>query len=414
MDVIILDAHPEEDARIKRHVKYLIDQGLNVYRIHYNYIDESTRPGVFSQFGENGFRINVLVSKGKIRTLYFLSYCLRRKILMECLMALKTLNFDPMQPSIIHVHDPQLLPLAVMLVRSNMSNSKIVYDRHEIYEELTQYFGFSIPVFYEKLTKSFVSGIVTVSEHHINMTHKLFPGLHIITVPNYPLSEVYDMGIINNKIRSLKSDAQITALYIGSLNNLLDRYVDLLVEIADNILQLYNNVNFIVGGTYLDEQSKVKIDDLSRKYNGKFHFLGYVPREKTIELTQKAHIGFFLLRPDTRYWVKASPNKVFEYLMCGTVPIIRADVDHADALRKCSLIFDRSDEDKVIIKAVLDLLGNPEILKEYMEEAKRLSVNYTWESVAGRYIELYDTLLYPGSPLSFLEGGDPKIIRHLK
>lgn len=30
MDVIILDAHPEEDARIKRHVKYLIDQGSHL------------------------------------------------------------------------------------------------------------------------------------------------------------------------------------------------------------------------------------------------------------------------------------------------------------------------------------------------------------------------------------------------
>ena len=134
---------------------------------------------------------------------------------------------------------------------------------------------------------------------------------------------------------------------------------------------------------------------LSKKYNNRFQFLGYVPWEKTIELTQKAHIGFFLLRPDTSYWVTASPNKVFEYLMCGVVPIIRADVDHADMLEKCSLTFSRSEDDKVIIKAVLDLLDNPGRLKEFMEKAKELSVNYTWESVAGRYIELYNTLLCP-------------------
>lgn len=406
MDIVILDAHPEEDARIKRHVKYLIDQGIGVYRIHYNCTDESAKSGAFSQFGEKGFRINTLFSQGKIRTLYNLIFCLRRKILTECMKALETLNFDPMQPSVIHVHDPQLLPLAGMLIRNSLSNSKVIYDRHEVYEQLVKHFGVSIHTLYEKLVKNSISGVVTVSEHHVSMTRKLFPESYIVTVPNYPMSSIYDENIIDNKIWSFNTGSEVNAVYIGGLNNLLDRDVDLLVKIADEMLQSYNNVNFIVGGTYLDARSKVKIDTLSKKYADKFHFLGYVPREKTIKFTQKAHIGFFLLRPDTEYWVKASPNKVFEYLMCGTVPIIRADVDHADALRRCSLIFGRSDDDDVVVKAVLDLVGDPERLREHMSSAKRLSANYTWESVACQYIELYSTLLYP----EFGRDG-PKIIR---
>lgn len=399
MEVIILDAHPEEDARIKRHTKYLIEHGLSVYRIHYNYLDESAKPGIFSQFGEKGFRINVLISRGKLRTLYFLSYCLRKKILMDCFKALEILTFDTLQPSIIHVHDPQLLPLAVMLIKKGLSNSKIIYDRHEIYEHLTKHRGVSIPVFYENLTKDSISGVVVVSEHHISLTRKVFSKQNIVSVPNYPLSMVYDDSIINKKIQTFNSDSRINAIYIGGLNNLLDRDVDLLIKIADNLLQSYDNMNFIVGGTYLDAQSKVKIDSLLKKHNGRFQFLGYVPREKTIEITQKAHIGFFLLRSDTEYWVKASPNKVFEYLMCGTVPIIRADVDHADTLSKCSLIFGRYDDNDVIVKAALDLVGNPRRLKELMMAAKDLSVDYTWESVASRYSELYKFLLCPNAAL---------------
>ena len=395
MDIVILDAHPEEDGRIKRHVKYLLDQGLGVYRINYNYRDESAKPGVFSQLGEKGFRINVLNAQSKIKILYHLIYRLRGKRLAECLKALETLNFDPVPPSIVHVHDPQLLPLAGMLVKKNLFNSKIVYDRHEVYEKLTPHSGIPVNPIYEKITKNSISGVVTVSEHHVGMTHKLFPKQRIVTVSNYPMSTVYDKSVINNKILSLDSRSLINAIYVGSLNSLLDRDVDLLIKIADNMLQIYSNVRFIVGGTNLDTQSRSKFDDLSRKYDGRFQFLGYVSREKTIELTQKAHIGFLLVRPDTRYWVKTSPNKVFEYLMCGVVPIIRADVDHSDALRRCSLIFSRSDDDKVIIKAVLDLLGNPEGLKEYMGKARDLSINYTWESVADRYVELYNTLLYP-------------------
>ena len=116
MDVIILDAHPVEDVRIGRHITYLADQGINVYRIHYNYLDDSAKPGLFSQCGVKGFRINQFLFQGKIRTLYFMGYCLRRKILTECRNALRALDIDPTHPSILHVHDPLLLPLAATLV----------------------------------------------------------------------------------------------------------------------------------------------------------------------------------------------------------------------------------------------------------------------------------------------------------
>jgi hypothetical protein len=65
------------------------------------------------------------------------------------------------------------------------------------------------------------------------------------------------------------------------------------------------------------------------------------------------------------------------------------------------------DENEVIIQAVLDLLGDPEKLRQYMGNARELSLNYTWESVACRYIELYSMLLYPGAPNPLAREGFP-------
>ncbi|WP_292366242.1 glycosyltransferase family 4 protein [Methanoculleus sp. UBA208] len=404
MDVIILDAHPVEDARIERHITYLAEQGVGVCRIHYNYTDESAKPGKFSQYGVNGFRVNQLIFQGKVRTLYFMSYCLRRKILDECRKALEALDIDPARPSVLHVHDPLLLPLAAMLVQKSLPNSRVVYDRHEVYEEWL-HLGISIPIFYEGLAKKWISGTVVVSEHHLDAVRRLFPESCTIAVPNYAASAVYDADTITAKIHPDGQGEHIHAVYVGSLNNQVDRDVDLLLEIADAVIRTYDNVTFSVGGTSLDEASRVKINDLARKHGGRFRFLGYVPREKTIELTEKAHIGFLLIRPDARYWVKTSPNKIYEYLVCGTVPIVRADIDHADRLRACSLIFDRTDENEVIVQAVLDLLGSPEKLKQYMGNARESSLDYTWESVACRYIELYTALLYPGAASSHLTWG---------
>ncbi|MCM2465673.1 glycosyltransferase family 4 protein [Methanoculleus oceani] len=397
MNVVILDAHREGDARIERHTKYLVDQGLNIYRVHYNYKSDSAKPGAFSRYGEKGFRINISILQGKIRTLYFLGYCLRRKMLKDCLEALEVLGFDPAQPSVIHVHDPQLLPLAGMLVKGGLQNSRVVYDRHEVYEVWKQYLGISTPAFYEGLGKNVISGAVAVSEHHIDTVQRLFPASCVVAVPNYPLPEDYDDEVINRKIDPANSEAPINAVYVGSLNNMADRDVSLLLNIADAAIRSYDNVTFFVGGTSLDEDSKAKIDALAGKHDGRFRFFGRVPREETVELTEKAHIGFLLIRPDVRYWVRTSPNKIYEYLICGTVPIVRADVDHADLLRSCSLIFDRSDDDEAIVSAVLDLLGDPGRLRKLMTAARELGVTFTWESVACRYIGLYKTLLQSGA-----------------
>ncbi|KLK89307.1 hypothetical protein SZ63_02460 [Methanoculleus sediminis] len=393
MDVIVLDAHPVEDVRIARHITYLSDRGVNVCRIHYNYTDESAKPGIFSRNNVRGFRINHLPLRGKARTLSFMGYCLRPKILAGCRRALEALDIDPGRPSVLHVHDPLLLPLAAMLVRNGMRNSRVVYDRHEVYEEWLHFGRISIPVFYEDRAKRWISGTVVVSERHLDAVGKLFPGARVIAVPNYAASAAYDPDAIDAKIRRVEPGAQMHAVYIGSLNNLADRDVDLLLEIADAAIRSFENVTFFVGGTSLDNDSRVKLDDLAGKHNGRFRFLGYVPWEKTVELTEKAHVGFLLVRPDAKYWVKTSPNKIFEYLACGTVPIVRADVDHAEQLKDCSLLFDRSDENEVIIKAVLDLLGNPEDLARHMRAARELSAAYTWESVACRYIELYTAVL---------------------
>jgi glycosyltransferase involved in cell wall biosynthesis len=394
MDVIILDSHLVNDGRIIRHIKYLLDQGITVYRLHYNIFDTSIPPGKFSQFGERGFRINISRFKGKYRTLSFLIYCIRHKIAEDCYLALNNLHFDTTHFVIIHVHDPQLLPLAQMLIKNNHFKAKIVYDRHEIYEKLDPHFGINIAHIYEKISTNFIQGVVIISESHSESTRKLFPTSSIITVPNYPSTSDYDKNRIIEKIQLFNTHSKINMIYIGSLNNLGDRDVNLLLKIADRVLLSSCDVNFIVGGTYnLDSKCTKKMEDLSRKFPDRFLFLGTVPRQKTIELTQNAHIGFYLIRPETSYWVKYSPNKVYEYLICGTIPVIRVDIDHAEVISKCGLLFYRDDSDDVIIKSIMNLITHTEKIKEYMKCAQDMSDNYTWESVACRYIDLYNSLL---------------------
>jgi hypothetical protein len=72
MNIIILDIHPLEDGRIQRHIKYLLEKKIKVYRIHYNYTDKTIKTGPFSLFGEVGYIRNIfLFDKKKINTFFF-------------------------------------------------------------------------------------------------------------------------------------------------------------------------------------------------------------------------------------------------------------------------------------------------------------------------------------------------------
>lgn len=406
MNVLIVHCHPREDGRIKRHIQYLLSKGINAFVIHFDiYSTDYSQDMVYSShYGEKGIKINYCwgptnkkLSKYAGFFILFRYYRFFGKQIMEdTINALEVMGFDKTKESIIHVHDPMLLPLAKNMVTTELNKSKIIYDRHEVYEKLKlfKYFGSSGYRLFEEYGKKYVAGIVSVSDFHNESINRFFPLSRIETVPNYPMVENYSLGIVKHKIESFRENNSINFVYIGSLANSYDRDVNLLLKIADSLLSRNYNATFFVGGNNCDQDTENKLKNMEEKYGSNFKYLGYVSREKTIEITQHAHIGFFLIKPNSSYWVKSSPNKVFEYLISGTIPIIRADIDQVEALSKCSLIFKRSDSSEKIIDSINNLVENPSKVEAFMKEAFNTSSKFTWEAVAHRYINLYRQVLF--------------------
>jgi hypothetical protein len=108
---------------------------------------------------------------------------------------------------------------------------------------------------------------------------------------------------------------------------------------------------------------------------------------------EKTHIGFFLLKPDTIYWVNASPNKIYEYLFCGVVPVVRADIDDAEEISECGLLFDRDTPENDILNRVIKLIEHPSEVKSLMRKAVDLSRKFTFESAGPNYLKLYKSLI---------------------
>lgn len=394
-NVIILDIHPIEDSRVNRHITFLLEERYPVYRIHINKLDPNLPEGPFSNHGEKGYRINLFNTK--ISRKNSILYCIYAiTILQEKVKAaLKILGWRGESNSIFHIHDPSLL-LVAKRITLPYKTATIVYDRHEMNEQGKKYFGVTFPCaerIYEVLSKKAVKGVITISEGYIPACKDLFPHAVIKAVPNFPKSSDYDILAIEGKIKSFSADSSINLVYFGSLNYYYDRDISFILKISHRLLADHPQINIYIGGKTEDQALINDFAQLANKYPRRFHFMGFTPREKVIEITEKAHLGYMLIKPDTTYWVRSSPNKVFEYLMCGTIPIIRADVDYADMFSRCSLIFDRYTPEDEIILSIGSLIQQPEEMLRMMRECLKVRKDFLYEAVSARYVQLYKEVL---------------------
>ncbi len=399
MNVIVLDEHPPEDGRVGRHIRYLLQNTKHVFRLHFSLFDPTLEPGHFSLYGEKGFSICPPSSHMRplnffvFNTKYLLPFCFYSKIKRT----LTELDVDLTAPAVLHVHDPCLLKVAIMMKRELLQSARIVYDRHEFYEvfnKRTRLPSLTIHRLYELLAGDAVDGVAHASLGGKSDPRSLFPRAEHTHIPNFPLADTYDEAHIREKVLLSESNSTINLLYIGSLNP-HDRDVRLMLRVASEVLGDIPKATFFIGGpTYgHDEVLHRMMSPLLEEYGPRFRFrLGYVARSTAQRLTEDCHIGLLFINPETTYWIKSSPNKLYEYLRCGAIPVMRASIESPESVSSCSLLFDRYTPEEEIISSIRDLATDPERCRRMMEDALTLSAQFTFNTVGPEYFRLYNQL----------------------
>jgi len=394
--VLILDAHPVEDGRIQKHIRFLQSSRYTVYHIHFipYKTDKWVDDGEYSLFGEKSWHFNLhwkIRHKG-LRLLNYLSLfspALSRKTID----VIQSLNINSIESGIIHVHDPILLPLAKQIQKRFLKSGKIVYDRHEVYEDMKRFAGIGGYRIFEQVSGNSISGIVVVSERHKDSVSRLYPGVLLSTVPNFPMNAFVDEKTILDKIDSFSHSTPVTCIYIGSLRKEFDRDIDLLFSLIEVILTEIPTTRFILGGSCEDDIMLSEINVFRQKFSHRFNYLGSIPYDQVIRKTENAHIGFYFMKPNSNYWVPCSPNKIYEYLSCGVVPVIRADCDHQDKIKACGLVFSQSASEKQVIDNLISLIKDSTRMKTLMKQSLAIGSELTYESAALDYCKLYDNII---------------------
>ena len=390
---MILDAHPIQDGRIERHIKFTVEDcpvvRLNLTRNQDNHLME------FSEWGERGLFYNInshtRIAGGPLlgKILRVINYT---QVSRDLVSFLESAGIRADKDSIIHVHDSNLLIYALSIKKNFIPHSKIVYDRHEIWENWDNASGIIVRV-NEVVFNFMIDGVVTVLDSHVNKCRKMFKSNDIVSVPNYSMFSDYDSKAIQSKIDDITNNSPLLFSYVGSLFQNIDRDIKLLLELCEMALDLDESVTVKIGGFTDDQNIICEFSRLREKFDCRFQYLGRIPRKEVVKICEESHVGFLLLLENGRNWGKVSPNKLYEYLMTGTIPVVRAHLEDSEEFSCYSLLFGRNDSKEHIIQSFLELITDRNQMKQMMMQGLSNRSKFSFENVGKRYSELYKELL---------------------
>ncbi|RLI40118.1 glycosyltransferase WbuB [Candidatus Bathyarchaeota archaeon] len=179
---------------------------------------------------------------------------------------------------------------------------------------------------------------------------------------------------------------EVTLFYAG----LIDRsrgLTDILKTVRD-----LDEVKLVIAGLGPD----VKIfENLPRSLKYKVEYVGFIPYKEVVKRTLEADILFALYDPTIPNNIYASPNKLFEAMMCGKPIIVNEETTAAEIVKKerCGLVIPYGNVEA--IKNAVMRLKNDCSLRLMLGKNGRLAYEkiYNWKLMKRRLLHIYDQLI---------------------
>ena len=292
---------------------------------------------------------------------------------------------------IYHFHDPELLPLALLL---KLRGKRTVYDVHEDAPQqvLSKHW---IPPYLRPLVSRAVfaleavaarqlDGIVTATEtitERFERTNSCTVTLH-----NWPLEREFD-GFMATPFATDRSKVRVG--YFGAIGELRGATVML-----DAVFRLNQSIPavLVLAGRFAPEGYK----EVLEHHPGWRHteYLGILDRDQVLEQLTCLDVGVHVLAPLPRY-VVALPTKMFEFMAAG-LPYVTA---HFPMLRRiadeygCGLVIDPTNVQEVV-DAVLWLVRHQDEARAMGKRGRKAALtDFCWEDEAKKLVTLYESIL---------------------
>jgi glycosyltransferase involved in cell wall biosynthesis len=264
---------------------------------------------------------------------------------------------------------------------------KIIYDIFDFYADMLVLPVMSVSVrniikTVDRYLMKFADGIVIADESRTTQIQKRTSET-VIVVTNSPKRELLE------KVRTEKPRTDFTLFVGGGVS--LDRGVDTLVT----AVQRLDSVELVITGycsslAYAERLRKMCAGMTNVALN-----LKGVPYETIIAQTAVADLVVALYDPRIPNNQYASPNKLFEAMVCGKPILVSEDTSMAGIVRKenCGLVIPFGDVER-ITEAIKGLKSDPILCETLGENGKRAyDAKYDWILMEKRLTELYLRIL---------------------
>ncbi len=291
------------------------------------------------------------------------------------------------KPRIVHIHDPELIPMALLL---KILGHKIVYDVHEnLPQQILSKHWIASPLrkpiasmvnIFEQLTARAFNAIVAATP----TIAKNFPAKKTIVVQNFPLQSEF-----NTQTGPPYKQRPLSIAYIGGITKV--RGAIEMIKSLDHLSDI-QNLKLHLAGKIDPMPLRQQLSNMPGWTNVIDH--GFVGRNEVTNILGQVRAGLVLLHPTPAY-LDSLPVKMFEYMASG-LPVIASDFPLWRKIieeTRCGLLVDPSKPDE-IAQAIRWIIKNPDEAMMMGERGREsIATTYNWRIEAEKLFTLYEKLL---------------------
>lgn len=290
------------------------------------------------------------------------------------------------RPKLVHFHDPELIPIALLL---RLSGIKVIYDVHE---DLPRQILSKpwIPTMLRRplaLVAGLVERLAALGSHAIVAATPTiadrFPVRKTYLVQNYPIvTELQDADSTPMTRRPA------VAAYVGAITAI--RGAREMIE-ALSLMPPELDLRLAIAGQFSSASLREELASLEGWARVEEH--GWLSRGEVARLLHGARMGLVLFHPVANH-IEAQPTKLFEYMSAG-LPVIASDFPLwrdivGDA--RCGILVDPLDP-AAIADAMTWIMRNPEEAQEMgLRGRKAVEERFNWHSEARNLIRAYQLM----------------------
>jgi glycosyltransferase involved in cell wall biosynthesis len=289
-----------------------------------------------------------------------------------------------LKPDIVHFHDPELLPLGLLL---RFLGYKVIYDVHEDVAKQILEKPWISPVLRKIVSRTFrffeAFAAKRMSAVVIAWT-KIADGLQgtqCTLIRNYPSLKEFSTP----DLRSTSSDNTARFIYVGGLTE--ERGIGKIVEAIELVQP---NAELVLGGKFTDPTFFQHVQ--SGPGWKKTMFKGWLDRSQVAGAISDARAGLLTLL-DTPNHLVLLPIKMFEYFAAGK-PIIASYFPYWKELSEGNGIFVDPSNPQEIADAMSWVIANPKEAEAMGARGRKMVLEKcNWEKESEKLLELYSDLL---------------------